>query len=159
MKTYKDIIVLIAITVLLVIGVVFGLSHFMNIKPVLSAQEQAYSHFSYRKAEVPDRGPSVVSGLNSPIRIQPSSEKSFPPEPLAEVAPREGGPKDDAKERDKKKESGLTLIMVKDQEKLAILDGDIVRIGDRTKRGRIKMIKREGILVNDNEGDKWLKID
>jgi hypothetical protein len=158
MKTYRDIAILIGATLALVAILVFGLSYFIDIKPALTEREKKYAHFSYAPIAIAESRPPVISGLRNPLEGAGGQDRGYPSEPLAAIAPSSeaGAPK--LSEEDKGVGRRLTLVLVKDKKKLAVLDGVVVKEGDMTKTGRIKMIKRDGVLLQGKEGDTWLTI-
>ena len=158
MKTYRDIAVLIGATLAAVAVLVFGLSYFIDIKPAISEQEKQYAHFSQEPLPIEERSELPVSGLRNPLGDTGVGEKEFPPEPLAAVVPPTGADVPKSSEEAKDVGRRLTLVLVKDKKKLAVLDGAVVREGDMTKTGRIKMIKKDGVLIQEKEGDLWLAI-
>lgn len=165
MSTVKNIIILITATVIVAVAIVIGLSYLIDVKPSLTAQEKKFGHFRHESIKIIERKPVMMSGLKNPVQFKGLHEKDYPPELLAEIAPAsdskglaKGVGKDGDKDKEKRKQR-VSLVFIKDHARFAIIDGVVVKEGDMTKNGRIKMIKKEGILVKDNEGDKWLRIE
>lgn len=148
MGTFKDIIRLIAVTVVVVIAVILGMS-MIKIKPSLLPHERQLVQFTYEKVGIVERIPAVVAGINSPFSQAEDAQKDFPPVVLAELAP-PGGEKGEGQR--------ISMVLIKDRTRIAIVDGVVVREGDKFKSGMIKKIDKNGILFRDNEGERWLTI-
>lgn len=148
MGTFKDIIRLIVATVVVIIMVIFGIS-MLNIKPSLLPQERQLVQFNYEKVGIIERTPAAVTGVSSPFSGTEDAQKDFPPVDLAELAP-PGGEKGEGQR--------ISMVLIKDRTKIAIVDGVVVREGDKFKNGLIKKIDKNGILLRDNEGERWLTI-
>ncbi|MDD5243493.1 MAG: hypothetical protein PHU49_05705 [Syntrophorhabdaceae bacterium] len=148
MGTFKDIIRLIVVTVVVIIMVIFGMS-MLNIKPSLLPHEMQLVQFNYEKVGIIERTPTVVTGASSPFSGAEDAQKDFPPVDLAKLAP-PGAEKDEGK--------GVSMVLIKDRMKIAIVDGVVVKEGDKFKNGLIKKIDKNGILLRDNEGERWLTI-
>lgn len=165
MNAFKNIIIMITVTVIVAVVIVIGLSYLIDVKPSVTAQEKKFAYFRHEGLKIIERKPMMMSGLKNPVRFDGLQEKDYPPQLLAELAPAsdnkgltKGADKDGDKDKEKRKQR-VSLVFIKDHARFAIVDGVVVKEGDMTKNGRIKMIKKEGILVKDNEGDKWLRIE
>jgi hypothetical protein len=159
MNIYKDSILFIAATVLMAIIIVFGLSYVIDIKPSLSSQEKRFARFSYEKVKIAERKPVQLANIRSPLEAVEGREKDFPSEVLADIAPVARDEKDKGIEKEKNVAQKLSLILIKDHTKLAIVNGIVVREGDMTKSGKIQKITKDGIILKNSEGEKWLKIE
>lgn len=159
MNIYKDTIMLISATLVMVIIVVFGLSYLIDIKPSLSIQEKRFARFSYEKVKIVERKPAAVANIKSPLEDTEGRAKDFPSEALADIAPVVRDEKNKAMEKDKNTTQKLSLILIKDHARLAIVNGVVVREGDMTKSGKVQKITKDGIILKDSEGEKWLKIE
>ena len=158
MNIYKDIIILISATLVMVIIIVFGMSYIIDIKPSLSTQEKRFARFSYEKVNIVERKPAALASIKSPLEVMEGRTKDFPSEALADIAPVVRDEKNKA-EKEKNIAQKLSLILIKDHAKLAIVNGAVVREGDMTKSGKVQKITKEGIILKDSEGEKWLKIE
>lgn len=154
----KNIIILITITIVVMIAIVSGMSYLIDVKPSMTNQERKFAHFRHEEIKIIERKPVMMSGLRNPVKFDGLPERDYPPQLLAEIAPAGDGSKDGDKGKEKRMQR-VSLVVIKDRTKFAIVDGVVVKEGDITKNGRIKMIKKDGILVKDNEGDKWLRIE
>jgi hypothetical protein len=160
MNIYKDIIILIAATLVMVIIIVFGLSYIIDIKPSLSPQEKRFARFSYEKVKIVERKPAVLANTRSPLEDKEGGgAKDFPSEALADIAPAIRDEKNKGVEKEKNTTQKLSLILIKDRARLAIVNGIVVREGDMTKSGKVQKITKDGIILKDSEGEKWLKIE
>jgi hypothetical protein len=159
MNIYKDIIILIAATLAMVVIIVFGLSYIIDIKPSLSPQEKRFARFSYEKVKIVERKPAVLVNIKSPLEDAEGRGREFPSEALADIAPVIRDEKNKGMEKEKNTTQKLSLILIKDHAKLAIVNGIVVREGDMTKSGKVQKITKDGIILKDSEGEKWLKIE
>jgi hypothetical protein len=159
MNIYKDIIILIAATLVMVIIFVFGLSYIIDIKSSLSLQEKRFARFSYEKVKILERKPAVLANIKSPLEDAEGRGREFPSEALADIAPVIRDEKNKGMEKEKNTTQKLSLILIKDHAKLAIVNGIVVREGDMTKSGKVQKITKDGIILKDSEGEKWLKIE
>jgi hypothetical protein len=159
MNIYKDIIILIAATLVMVIIFVFGLSYIIDIKSSLSLQEKRFARFSYEKVKILERKPVVLANIKSPLEDMEGRGREFPSEALADIAPVIRDEKNKGMEKEKNTTQKLSLILIKDHAKLAIVNGIVVREGDMTKSGKVQKITKDGIILKDSEGEKWLKIE
>jgi len=148
METFRDIIRLIVATVAVIVMVIFGMS-MLNIKPSLLPHERRLVQLNYEKVGIIERTPVVVTGVSNPFSVTRGAQKDFPPVDLAELAPPEG-------------ENGegqrVSMVLIKDRKKIAIVDGVVVKEGDKFKNGLIKKIDKYGILLKDKEGERWLTL-
>lgn len=159
MNIYKGIIILITATLLVVVIVAFGLSYAIDIKPSLSSQEKRFARFSYEKVKIVERKPATLVNMKSPLEVVEGQTKNFPSEALAEIAPVVRDEKNRDMGKEKSTTQKLSLVIIKDNTRLAIMNGNVVREGDMTKNGKVKKITKDGILLKDGEGEKWLKIE
>jgi hypothetical protein len=159
MNIYKDIIILIAATLVMVVIIVLGMSYVIDIKPSLSSQEKRFARFSYEKVKIVERKPAVLANMRSPLEDKEGRGREFPLEALADIAPVIGDEKHKGMEKEKNTTQKLSLILIKDHARLAIVNGIVVREGDMTKSGKVQKITKDGIILKDSEGEKWLKIE
>jgi hypothetical protein len=158
MNIYKDIILLISATLVMVIIIVFGLSYIIDIRPSLLPQEKQFARFSYEKVNIVERKPAALANIKSPLEVVEGRTKDFPSEALTDIVP---VVRDDKIKAEKEKDATqkLSLILIKDHAKLAIVNGAVVREGDMTKSGKVLKITKEGIILKNSEGEKWLRIE
>jgi hypothetical protein len=159
MNIFKDIIILITATLLIVVIFIFGLSYIIDIKPSLSPQERQFARFSYEKAKIVERKPVELANVRSPLEVVEGKAKDFPSEALVNIAPVVSNENNKDTEKDKNITQRLSLVLVKDHVKLAIVNGIVVKEGDMIKNRKVQKITKDGIILKDSEGEKWLKIE
>lgn len=138
---------------------VFGLSYVIDIQPSLSSQEKRFARFTYEKMMIVERKPAILANLKSPLEDMEGKAKDFPSEALADIAPVAGNDKEKGMGKEKGAEQRLSLILIKDRAKLAIVDGMVIREGDMIRSGKVQKIAKDGIMIKGSEGEKWLKIE
>ena len=159
MNIYKGITILLTATLLVVVIVVLGLSYVIDIKPSLSSQEKRFARFSYEKAKIVERKSVELTNIKSPLEVVEGRSKDFPSEELAVMAPIARDERNGDMGKEKNPTQKLSLVLIKDNTRLAIVNGNVVREGDMTKSGKVKKIMQDGIILKDGEGEKWLKIE
>jgi hypothetical protein len=130
------------------------LTSLVEFSVVLSPQEQELANF--RNEQVPElvrREPRVVGSIQSPIPLAVASAKDFPQERLADVAP----PGDSGSDGDR--QLSLSLIVINQAKKYAIIGGTVVKEGDVVDQRRVLRIEKNRVLLRDKEGEKWLRLD
>ena len=100
-----------------------------------------------------------LTNIKSPLEVVEGRSKDFPSEELAVMAPIARDERNGGMEKEKNPAQKLSLVLIKDNTRLAIVNGNVVREGDMTKSGKIKKIMQGGIILKDGEGEKWLKIE
>ena len=151
---YKAILIAVGTVLGVALAVAYGLSHFVHFKSGLSPQEQQLARYEYQKVEIRERKPAVFSGLTNPMTTK-GGGRGYPSESLAQLAP-QGGQAGDA---GADKPSVVSMVVIRDRYKMAIINGEVVKEGDRTKNGRILRITKNGVLIKNTEGEQWLKIE
>ncbi len=124
------------------------ISSLVKFKPVLSPTERALSRFSYEKVLLIDKQPLQVTKLNSPIKMPDHSQKDILRVPISGAALHN--------EIEAKK---ISLILISDGLKMAIIDGTVVNEGDVINDCRIVKIEKDKILLKDQAGEAWIKIE
>jgi hypothetical protein len=148
MGRFNDIIRLIAATIVAILVIVFGMS-MLKMKSSLLPHERQLVQFNYEKVGIVERIPAVVSGISNPFSGTEDAHGDFPRVALAELVPPGG---------EKGEEQRISMVLIKDHTKIAIVDGVVVREGDRFKDSLVKKIDKNGILLKDNEGERWVTI-
>lgn len=162
MGRYKAVFTAIVIVAGAICLVIIGMPYAVHIKPRLSPQEQQLAGYQYQKVEMSERKAGAFSGLTNPMTNRsgltaPSGEAGrdgYPKENLAELAP-QGKDQQLAVE----KPPAVSLISIKDRSRMAIVNGEVVKEGDRTKHGKIIRITRSGVLMKTQEGQRWMNIE
>ena len=124
------------------------ISSLVKFKPVLSPTERALSRFSYEKVQLIDKQPLQITKLNSPVKMPVPSQKDILQVPISGTAI--------YNETEAKK---VSLILIRDGLKMAIIDGTVVNEGDVINDCRIVKIEKDKILLKDQAGEKWIKIE
>ncbi len=160
MTRHRPILTAIAIVIGLACLIIIGMPYAVHIKPKLSAQEQQLARYQYEKVEIKERMERVVSGLRNPMTDSFSSpgkagQGGYPGEKLADLAPPAGGGQDPAV----RQQPGVSFIVIKDRNRMAIVNGEVVREGDRTGHGKIVRITKAGVLIKNQEGQQWVYIE
>jgi hypothetical protein len=134
------------LVLLLVSHVKFGVA--------LSPQEKGMLEFrSESMPQIAQRKPSAPGMIASPIPLVLASEKDFPRELLGDLAPAKGGTAAE------KRPLSVSLIVVGQGRKLAIIGGIVTKEGDVIDRQRVVKIERDKVLLKDKEGERWLRLD
>ena len=154
---YKAILIAVGTVLGIIMVVTYGLSHFVHFKSGLSPQEQQLARYEYQKVEIRERKPAVFSGLTNPMAPagRGTAGRGYPSESLAWLAPQGASEKDAPAE----KPPGVSMVIIRDRYKMAIINGEVVKEGDRTKNGRVLRITKNGVLIKNTEGEQWLKIE
>ena len=124
------------------------ISSLVKFKPVLSPTERELSRFSYEKLQLIDKQPLQVMKLNSPIKMPDRSQKDILRVPISGT--------EIYNEIEAKK---ISLILISDGMKMAIIDGTVVNEGDVINDCRIVKIEKDKILLKDQAGEEWIKIE
>ena len=124
------------------------ISSLVKFKPVLSPTERALSIFSYEKVQLIDKQPLQVTKLNSPIKMPVHSQKDILRIPISGT--------EIHNETEAKK---ISLILIRDGLKMAIIDGTVVNEGDVINNCRVVRIEKDKILLKDQAGEEWIKIE
>lgn len=134
------------LVLLLVSQVTFGVA--------LSPQEKGLLEFrSESMPQIAQRKPSAPGRIASPIPLVLASEKDFPQELLGDLAPAEGGT------AAAKRPLAVSLIVVGQGRKLAIIGGVVTKEGDVIDQQRVVKIERDKVLLKDKEGERWLRLE
>ncbi len=148
--------VLIALPFIAITAVLLLLPY-AKFEPSLSGAERQLAAFT--AGTVPAiirREPVTASALDSPIKIpsvQNSRNKSFPGESLSQLAPPPGMtnlplPKADV----------VSLIVVNNENRMAIINGQVVKEGDKIGSRVVVKIEKNRVLLKDKTESKWLTI-
>jgi len=124
------------------------ISSLVKFKPVLSPTERELSRFSYEKLQLIDKQSLQVMKLKSPVKMPVPSQKDILQVPISGTAI--------YNETEAKK---VSLILIRDGLKMAIIDGTVVNEGDVINDCRIVKIEKDKILLKDQAGEKWIKIE
>lgn len=119
----------------------------------LSPLEKKLFYFNYESTpKIIERIPAPVKSIKSPIVISKLPERGFPDAPLISVTPPVTPSLSDV---DRK----VSLIFVNRSRKMAIIDGKLLHEGDVFDHHRIARIEKDKVLLKNNEGETWLKLE
>ena len=135
--------IMISCSVAAIILVVFGVSQ-VNFDLSLSPAERGILMFRYEKQNIKERQFSAVPALKNPMEQGTIERKSYPSVKLSDVAPPD--------------QQRVSLVLIRGERKIAIIDNLVVKEGDSINDGRIARIEKGGVLVKNKEGERWLKI-
>lgn len=124
--------------------VAFAASRSVRFDPPITPQEQALSAVQVEPLSLDLRTVPEVHGIASPFRTSSGDKAGYPETPLAEMAP------GNAQTR------SLTFILMNAERKIAIINGQVVREGDRFEGSRIARIEKTRVLVKGKGGQEWL---
>jgi len=124
--------------------VAFTASRSVEFNPPITPQEQALAAVAAEPLRIDLRHAPEVHGLASPFRTPSGDKAGYPETPLAEMAP------GNAQTR------SLTFILMNAERKIAIINGQVVREGDRFEGSRIARIEKTRVLVKGKGGQEWL---
>lgn len=160
MIRHNAILTAIAIVIGLAGLIVIGMPYVVHIKPKLSAQEQQLAGYQYEKVELNERNRQVFSGLRNPMTdaVSPpgkAGRNGYPGENLADLAP----PGKTGQPPAAGQPPGVSFIVIRDRSRMAIVNGEVVREGDRTNQGKIMRITKTGVLIKNQEGQRWVYVE
>lgn len=165
MKRYDD--KIIGTTLLTIIGVVmagFTAWSLVAFSAKLSPEEQKIVSFAPALPKLAVRTAISTAGVNCPVPINPNRATSqagltvptgFPPgvPPAPDTAPTAisqeigtAGPT-------------VSFIMIDSSKRAAIINGKIVREGERFEQGTVSRIERTRVLVRAGKGEQWLHLN
>jgi hypothetical protein len=141
--------ILMALPVIAII-VAAMVAHSVKIKSKLSPIEKEFSAPSptFEKVVVVSRKPVNVTALDSPIKTVFIPQKDFPQTPLSKIAPKVS-----------EEEPKVSLIVINDSRKLAIINDKVVKEGDVINQVRVVKIENRRVLIKSKRGDKWLNLE
>lgn len=114
-----------------------------------SPMERKLFNFNYKNIPKIVEGSITQTGsIRNPITVSRSSVKGFPDTPLAELSP----PSSPAEKR-------VSMIFIKKNKKMAIIDGKFLNEGDVIDKHKITRIEKDKVLLKNKEGEKWLKLE
>jgi hypothetical protein len=136
--------ILISCSIIIIALVLFGVLQ-VSFDLSLSPAEKGILLFRYEKLKIKERQSNIVTVLKSPMESGTSDRKSYPSVKLSDIAPPD--------------RQRVSLVLIRGERKIAIIDSLVVREGDSINDGRIARIEKGGVLVKNKEGERWLKIN
>ncbi len=150
MGAYRRLAGLAAATVGAAFLLFFGLSS-VRFQPTPLPREAEVSKLKYDTLKITTRPQTAYGGLVSPVELPSTAgtarKKDYPAVPLKTLS---GGPV--------LQEPKVSLVVVREGARIAVVEGMVVREGDRIKGAQIRRIEKRGILIKDEEGERWLPI-
>lgn len=150
-----------AMPFLLVVLSILGV-RLIDFKPSSSPDELRVAAFTPETIDLRERQPADVSGLKSPFEIVSPDAKVSPSIPLSAVAPESlKGTADIGRPLELK----VSVIVVTESRRMAIVSGLVVKEGDALGKMRITRIEKERILVTDlgsqdkEQGKRWIYLE
>lgn len=138
------------------IGTLVSLSayHAVGFSPPLTSAEREYAVFSPPAVTITQRKAQTVTGLECPVQ-SPHRRETDPRAAECAVPPQEGssGGKETGLNR-----TNVSLIMINERGRMAIIDGVVVRQGDSFHMGKVARIEKDGVLLRHTKGEEWLRI-
>jgi hypothetical protein len=140
----RQFVIIITCSVIVIALVLFGVSQ-VSFDLSLSPTEKGILLFRHEKLKIKERQSPMVTGLKNPMEPGIVERKSYPAVKLSDIAPPD--------------RQQVSLVLIRGERKIAIIDNLVVREGDSINNGRISRIEKGGVLVKNKEGERWLKIN
>jgi hypothetical protein len=147
LNAYKNLIILILLSLAAALLLYEGVKR-VSFKPSLLPQEQELVGLSFERVNVQQREPDIVSGRESPFGGPSAPKKEFPAVPLPQLL---GQPSP--------VEKSVSLILIKDGQRMAIVNNQVVREGDLVGKGRVLKIEIDKVLIREDGTDRWFPLD
>jgi hypothetical protein len=147
LNVYKNLIILILLSLVTALLLYEGMKK-VSFKPSLLPQEQELVSLSVERVDVQRRESDVVPRRQAPFGGPSEHKKEFPAVPLPQVLGQSSSPK-----------KSVSLIMIKDGQRIAIVDSKVVREGDVTGKSRVLKIETGRILLREDGTDRWFPLN
>ncbi|MCX5810969.1 MAG: hypothetical protein NT178_00255 [Proteobacteria bacterium] len=121
----------------------------VKFKPFLSLKEQEIVGFFYEKIKIAQRKSNMITGLKLPLDSTQGAQKGFPGVALSEVL----------NETAIEKKKNVSLILIRDGKKMAIINNQIVKEGDLIGNDKVLRIEGDKVLIREGGVDRWLSMD
>jgi hypothetical protein len=148
LNVYKNLIILIVFSFITIFALYEGVKR-VTFKPFLFPREQEIVGFFYEKIKIARREPNIITGLKIPLESSPGLQKGFPGVPLSEVL-------NEAVIEKKKK---ISMILIRDGQKMAIINNQVVKEGDLIGSDKVLKIGSDKVLIREGGTDRWFSID
>lgn len=142
--TDRQFYMLLICSVIAIVLVLFGMSY-TNFDLHLSHAERSILLFRQEKLSIKERQFAMVSALKNPMEQGSVGKQGYPTVKLSDIAPPD--------------RQQVSLVLIRGEKRIAIIDNLVVREGDSINEGRIARIEKGGVLVKNKEGERWLKIN
>jgi hypothetical protein len=127
------------------------ISSFVKFKTTITPLEQKLLKTSHDKVQIIERQPFTVDVLNSPVEIPVPLKKDYPPIPLSKMAP--------PKIEEPQAEIKVSFILINNSRKMAIINGIVVKEGDLINKSKVERIEKNRVLIKDERGRRWIRIE
>lgn len=131
----------------LLIGIVSEVSRRYTFKPLLLPGDEGRGGISAEQLKLAHREPANVVGIKNPVSHNPGSPLSYPPTPLAEVV-----------QKVEERRERVSLILIQEHGKLAIVDGIMVHEGERIGNEKVIRIEKNRVLLRNGSREEWLSV-
>jgi hypothetical protein len=139
-----------------------GLWYFSNLKPTLTKQEKTLMMLALKPVTISRPEAITVSGIECPVKAAATSSaaipKSYPPVPLDAIAPR-----GEVSVIKKTSRPGpvfyLSLILVDDTKKMAIINGRVLREGEKIGTYSLVRIEKDKVKLKGSKGELWVNVE
>ncbi|HCC68605.1 MAG TPA: hypothetical protein DEP99_01825 [Nitrospiraceae bacterium] len=167
MERSKIIIIILIATPFLLIIISLLTMKLIDFKPPLTSEERRVAVFVSEKVELPERRQiTAVKDLRSPIEIVKVAPplQDFPLVPLLTIAP-PNGERPLELNAERPLELKVSMIVVGERRRMAIVNGLVVNEGDSIGRMRITKIERNRILLtgdreqNVEQRTRWVYLE
>jgi hypothetical protein len=152
-NAYKHSILLVAASVVVAFLISQGLKA-LFFESSLPTGSRGTEGFAGEPVKLLRREPLNTAGLRNPITLSAPAAKAFPTEPLREAVEKSAGG-----DKPVTAGKGVTLVLVQDRKRFAIIDSKVVHEGDLVGKDRVVKIEKDRVLMRDNSGDKWWPVN
>jgi hypothetical protein len=143
LNVYKNLIILILLS-LVIAGLSYEGVKRVAFKPFLLPQEQELVNLSLEQVKIVQREPDIVSGLGSPLGGPSEPKKDFPAIPLPQALNQAYSGR-----------KNISLILIKNGQRMAIVNNRVVKEGDLVGKGKVLKIESGKILIREDGMDRW----
>jgi hypothetical protein len=129
----------------ILIGLSFLISESISFKPVLTPQESAVVNFEPEDVRLPE--------------VIKAAVKADIAHPLDTITQSTQPPRAEQEQKPAAPQRKISMIVIGDVHKMAVIDGNLVHEGDSIGGFVVKKIERDRVLVKNNENDAEEKTD
>ena len=148
MTPYKNLILLFGLTILGFLVVILGVDRITFSHARFSRGEQL-ERLSKQALTLVRRGDIPVADLRNPFNSIVPFRKDFPPIPLAEAT-------DGLRPSD---ENRVSMILLRDRQKLAVIDNHVAREGDSVNQDKVLRIEKDRVLLKTTHArERWVTL-
>lgn|GEM_PF-4316596 len=148
MNVYKNLIILLILSFAAIFAFYEGIQRVI-FKPFLSPKEYEIVGFFYEKIKIAERAPNMIIGLKMPLDSTQGAQKGFPGVALSEVL----------NETAIEKKKNVSLILIRDGQKMAIINNQVVKEGDLIGNDKVLKIVDNKVLIREGGNNRWFLMD